>query len=154
MFKRSVMFWYKSWNLRCYSCIQFDVQRTIEWWVGFLLMDASNAFNSVNRAAAIRNSRIVWSSCSRYIFNAYRGYDIFFIAGSKPYILSREGVRQGDPLAMLVYGIAILPPTKKLKNMKSGDRIGIRTTCLAKFKELKEWLELFIQEGPKYGHFP
>ena len=25
---------------------------------------------------------------------------------------------------------------------------------LAKFKELKEWLELLILEGPKYGYFP
>ena len=28
------------------------------------------------------------------------------------------------------------------------------SACLAKFKELKEWLELLILEGPKYGYFP
>ena len=132
----------------------FDELSNDGW--GLLLMDASNAFNSVNRAAAIWNSRILWSRSSRYIFNAYQGYAMLFIAGSKTYILSREGVTQGDPMAMLVYGIAILPLTKKLKNLEKWKQnwYAVHSACLAKFKELKEWLELLIQEGPKFGYFP
>ena len=111
------------------------------------MIDASNAFNSVNRAAAIWNSRILWSRCSRYIFNAYRGYAILFIAGSKIYILSREGVTQGDPLAMLVYAIAVLPLTKRLKKNKKNWKqnwYADVSECLAMLTLLLEWLPFFL----------
>ena len=68
-----------------------------------------NGFNLVNRPAALWNARVLWSRCSKFLFNSYRGYALLIIAGSKESLLSREGVTQGDPLAMLFYGLAILP---------------------------------------------
>jgi hypothetical protein len=60
--------------------------------------------------------------------------------------LSREGVTQGDPLAMLVYAIAVLPLTKRLKNKEKWKQnwYADDSACLAKFMELKEWLDLLI----------
>ena len=82
---------------------------------GLLLNDAVNGFNLVNRPAALWNARVLWSRCSKFLFNSYRGYALLIIAGSKESLLSREGVTQGDPLAMLFYGLAILPLARKLK---------------------------------------
>ena len=79
-----------------------------------------------------------------------------FVAGSSLVLLSKDGVTQGDPLAMLIYGIGVLPLTRKLKcpdkwkqNWYADD-----SASLAKFQFLKEWLDILIQEGPKFGYFP
>ena len=62
---------------------------------GFLLVDATNAFNLVNRAAALWNARVLWPSCSCFLFNTYRGYALLLLKTSNEMLLSREGVTQG-----------------------------------------------------------
>ena len=45
------------------SALYFDYSN--HGWV-FLLMNATNGFNSVNRAAALCNARILWPNCSPF----------------------------------------------------------------------------------------
>ena len=82
---------------------------------GFLLMDAANAFNSVNRAAALWNARVLWPSCSRCLFNTYRGYAFLLLRSSNEMLLSREGATQGDPLSVMFYSVATVPLVQALK---------------------------------------
>ena len=68
----------------CISCVphlQAGVEGAIHtlsiksWdWVGSSLVDAKNAFNSLNRAAALWNARVQWPCCSCFSFNTYHGY--------------------------------------------------------------------------------
>ena len=91
----------------------FDEHCNLGW--GLLLVDATNAFNSVNRVSALWNARVLWSRCSRYLFNTYRGYALLLLQDSDKTLLSKEGVTQGDPLSMMLYAVAVLPLIRSLK---------------------------------------
>ena len=67
-----------------------------------LLVDASNAFNSLNRRAALHNVSVLcppFSPFSPVLINTYRAPLRIIFAGSGE-ISSTEGNTQGDPLAM------------------------------------------------------
>ena len=139
---------------------------------GLLLVDASNAFNSMSRLAALWNARVLWSRCSIFLFNSYQGYAVLIVRGASSFILSKEGVTQGDPLGMMFYGVGILPLTRKLK--KGSDFLNEQkqmcdhdanfdwnqnwyaddSACASILKEIVLWLKLLIAEGPKYGYHP
>ena len=64
-----------------------------------LLVDASNAFNNLNRQLALVNISTLCPAFSRILINTYRNDAKLFVGGET--ILSQEGTTQGDPLAML-----------------------------------------------------
>ena len=73
-----------------------------------LLIDASNAFNALNRTAALHNIRMLCPIIAAYIIKTYRQPVRLFTVGGKE-IASAEGATQGDPLAMTFYAISTLP---------------------------------------------
>ena len=123
---------------------------------GMLLMDASNAFNSLNRETALWNARLLWPRCSRFPFITYRGFASLFIAGADEVICSREGTTQRDPLAMFFYGVPLLPLIQKLKDPKKVLQSWYvdDSAAIAKLKKLEICLKNLIGEGPAFGYFP
>jgi len=91
-------------------------QESCEDGFRLLLMDAANAFGSLSRSAALWNARVLWTRCSRFLFNSYRGYALLIIKGTSVTLLSKEGVTQGVPSSMKLYAIGLLPLTQKLKH--------------------------------------
>lgn len=85
------------WNRGCHSCQIFD------WDV--LLIYASNAYNSLNRISMFLYVRNLWPRCARFVSNTYRGWPVLVMRGMLNFILSREGITQGDPLFIYVYAI-------------------------------------------------
>ena len=61
-----------------------------------LLVDASNAFNSLNRQAALRNIRYLCPPLFKILLNTYRENIQLFIDGET--IMSQEGTTQGETL--------------------------------------------------------
>ena len=60
-----------------------------------------------------------WPSGAQVTFNCYRHWATLVVQdsgeGSVHFLHSKEGVTQGDPLAMIVYGIGVLPLIRKLR---------------------------------------
>ena len=71
----------------------------------------------------------------------------------KSTILSQEGTTQGDPLAMAMYGIAILPLISRLHNdsltQKWYDDDG---SVVGNLKDIRALFDKLTQLGPKYGY--
>ncbi len=75
-----------------------------------LLVDSSNAFNSLNRSNALHNIMNICPSLATIAINSYRQHPQLFIDKEK--LLSQEGTTQGDPLAMAIYAISLQPLVK------------------------------------------
>ena len=83
----------------------------VEDW-GFLLIDARNAFNEENHTAMLWAVRHEWPSCAWFAFNCYHHRATLMIRagnGTVHLLYSKEGATQGYPLAMVAYGMGILP---------------------------------------------
>ena len=79
-----------------------------------LLVDATNAFNSLNGMAALHNISVICPPLSQILTNTHRAPIRMIIPGDGE-IMSTEGTKQGDPLAMAMYALALTPLIHKLK---------------------------------------
>ena len=121
---------------------------------GLLLVDASNAFNRLNREVALRNILHLCPSLGRVLVNTYRVGVNMYIGGET--IRSVEGTTQGDPMAMAMYALGTLPlihnsdPSKLIQQVWYADD-GSAGGSL--FDLLDWWLHL-SDLGPKFGYYP
>ena len=69
----------------------------------FLTVDATNAFNTLNRKVALKSIIKHCSSLSKVLVNTYRSDSDRCISGET--LSSQEGTTQRDPLAMAMYAI-------------------------------------------------
>ena len=77
-----------------------------------LLIDATNAFNSLNRQVALHNIRRLCPPIATILVNSYRATTELFV--NCGVILSQEGTTQGDPLGIAMYGLATIPLIRRL----------------------------------------
>lgn len=101
-----------------------------------LFVDASNAFNSLNRATTLLNVPNVCPALAPILINTYRE--------PVPYgetLLSTEGTTQGDPLGMAMYAIGIQPLIKLLRLSRSGMLMTLLLVVTS---------ELFMTGGPNF----
>ena len=77
-----------------------------------------NGFNELGRRAMLWTVRHRWAAGARFAFNCYRHSAQLILRrkGQTGYtLLSREGVTQGDPLSMVLYGLALVPLAATLR---------------------------------------
>ena len=83
---------------------------------GILLIDAKNAFKSLNRDLALRNIENICPSIVTALKNSYKSPTSLFVNGKT--MQSQDGTAQGDSLVMAMYGIAILPLIELVQDPK------------------------------------
>ena len=121
-----------------------------------LLIDASNAFNAINRKAALHNIARVCTPMEKICRNTY-GADIPLFLPGGVVLYSREGTCQGDPLAMAMFALAVAPMICKLREQhpdvnqcwyaddgESGGRLAAVHSFWKSIEEI----------GPNYGYYP
>ena len=121
---------------------------------GVLLVDASNAFNSVNRLAMLHNVQLVCPTLGTIAINLYRTSSELHVGNS--IVWSAEGTTQGDPLAMPLYALAISPLVSRLTDLSAAKHIWYAddSGAVGALEALHQWWGVLIQEGPAYGYFP
>eukprot|EP00978_Attheya_sp_CCMP212_P026136 scaffold85322_cov36-Attheya_sp.AAC.1 len=88
-----------------------------EW--GFLLVDATNAFNEGNHIMILWTVHHEWPSGARFTFTCYGHWGTLRVRnqnGTALFIFSMEGATQGDPLAMFIHGMGLLLLIRRLKS--------------------------------------
>jgi len=101
-----------------------------------LLVDASNAFNSLNQRASLHNIHFTCPLLTITLTNVYREASCLFIDGEC--ILSEEGTTLGDPLAMAMYVLSTVPLINKLEGLAT--RCGLLITLLLLDHLLTCWI--------------
>ena len=119
-----------------------------------LIVDPSNAFNRLNRKATLSNAMNLCPAISTILVNTYRSDPCLFIDGET--IMSKEGTTQGDPLAMVMYAIAIMPLNKQLKVSTEVEQVWYADDSAAggKVEKLCKWWDKILEMGPTMATMP
>ena len=119
---------------------------------GVLLVDAKNAFNSLNRSAALHNCQVLCPSLAPILINIYRSNADLFVAEES--IPSQEGVTQGDPLAMAMYALGTLPLIRAVTSPGANQTwYADDASAGGTLRHIRQWWDLFSAAGPDFGYF-
>ena len=83
-----------------------------------LLVDAKNAFNSMNRQAALHNIHYTCPELAMFVNNIYSYEAELFLPNSEEKILSKEGTTQGGPESMAFYAASMMPLCSNSQEVK------------------------------------
>ena len=117
-----------------------------------LLVDATNAFNSLNRQVALHNIQRLCPLLATILINTYRAPTELFVDGDA--ILSQEGTTQGDPLAMPMYALATIPLIKKLHGNYKQVWYADDAVAVGRIVDLRDWWDRISTSVLGFGYFP
>ena len=120
-----------------------------------LLVDAENAFNNLNRSAALHNIKELCPSFHRYLANTYQILSKMIINDQEKtdHILSEEGSTQGDVAAMAMYAIGIRPLIDILQDKTDSSSCqqvwyADDSSAAGKLREMRKWWDILFEIGP------
>ena len=125
------------------------------------LGDADNGFNRLNRMNSLWEVRHRWPRGAVFVFNIYR-HEARLLVRSAPgddpqVLLSREGVTQGCPMGMLVYGIGLMSLAEDLREAFPEALQPWYADDCAFYASATTCADIFVRlcaKGPSVGYFP
>ena len=117
-----------------------------------MLLDASNAFNRLNRALVLQNMEHICPEMEVVFGNLYGNPSPLYVGSHV--LLSDEGSTQGCPSAMAMYSLGILP----LINLADMDDIiqcwyADDANAAGNLTGLLDWFSLVQTQGPAFGYY-
>jgi hypothetical protein len=128
---------------------------------GSALIDARNGFNELNRYLMLWKVAHCWNQVSWFAFNQYLHW-VQRLVWSEPGELAlvihlKEGIMQGDCLAMSLYGVALMPLASKIREELPEalqpwycDGAGLAGKTLPN----AQCLNFLVKFGPPYSYLP
>lgn len=126
----------------------------------YLLVDAKNAFNEINRVQMLWTIRHLLPRAARFVYNCYKGMADLVVRGEKTveFLKSREGVTQGDPLAMVCFGLTTVPILKSINenylepppSICYADDVGVGGKKII----VDRYFDFLTSYSENYGYFP
>ena len=116
-----------------------------------IFVDASNAFNNLNRQAILLNVTTICPSLAPALINTYRSPSRLFVGGQC--LLSKVGTTQGDPLAMAMYAIGTKPLIDRLNGISKQVRYADNSAAGSTVENIKRWWDELVEFGPLYGYY-
>ncbi len=105
-----------------------------------ILVDATNAFNQLNRQVTLLNCNVICPAMTCILINTYRNHSNLYVDGKS--ILSKEGTTQGDPLAMAMFAIGIIPLIQW----------HCQAAAASSLLQLRRWWDVLNELGSMYGY--
>ena len=118
-----------------------------------ILVDASNAFNSLNRQAALHNILKLCPSFSTVLISTYQSGVNLYIGGVT--LLSEVGTIHGDPLVIPTYASSTIPLINVLSDgrVKQAWHYDDASACSG-LLYIRRWWDKLVTFGPDFGYFP
>ena len=101
-----------------------------------------------------------WANGARFSFNCYRHLAQLILrrnSGHCAVLLSREGITQGDPLSMILYGLALTPLAESIRSAVpnlSQPWYANNSGFVGSVSSLAQAQTLLQELGPRRGYFP
>ena len=119
-----------------------------------------DAFDEINQIRMLWTVQPLWPSGTSFVFKCYPHHlslDLRRDYGTANIIHNRKGVTQVDLLAIVAYGIVILPKIKQLKSMYPDVTQPWYTDdsgALGTFNHLQKYFKALNHNGPERGYLP
>lgn len=144
-----------------HAATTFWTEHTGDSDFGFLCIDATNAFNEMNRVTMLWTIRHEWPQGALFVFNCYKHWARLVAhdpSGDQYILFSKVGVTQGDPVSMIAYGLGLLPLIRLLKlefpDIKFHSWYADDSAVAGSLSAISKLFKRLQKLGPHYGYFP